>query len=143
MRAVQDGKLPQESLLAQSSECLGCRACEPVCPAGVEYGVLIEEARDILWQGKNRPLIIRGLFLLAGTKLGIWALGLFAPIAKNRVSDPKINLMLGCFERRLFPDVSKKVAKIAPEISICKSQNCCGALHAHNGELELGKAMAK
>lgn len=143
MRAVQDGKLPQESLLAQSSECLGCRACEPVCPAGVEYGVLIEEARDILWQGKNRPLIIRGLFLLAGTKWGIWALGLFAPIAKNRVSDPKINLMLGCFERRLFPDVSKKVAKIAPEISICKSQNCCGALHAHNGELELGKAMAK
>ena len=117
MRAVQDGKLPQESLLAQSSECLGCRACEPVCPAGVEYGVLIEEARDILWQGKNRPLIIRGLFLLAGTKLGIWALGLFAPIAKNRVSDPKINLMLGCFERRLFPDVSKKVAKIAPAMA--------------------------
>ncbi len=143
MRAVQDGKLEKENLLAESSFCLGCRACEPVCPAGVEYGVLIEEARDILWNGKNRPLIIKFLLFLTGSRIGIWALGFLSPFAKNRTSDPKINLMLGCIERRIFPKVSKSVAAIAPEVSVCKSQSCCGALAAHNGELELGKDMAK
>ena len=42
MRAVQNDKLPAIDLLQESSFCLGCRACEPVCPAGVEYGVLLE-----------------------------------------------------------------------------------------------------
>jgi glycolate oxidase iron-sulfur subunit len=143
MRAVQSGKLEPENLLAESGFCLGCRACEPVCPAGVEYGVLLEEAREILWQGKNRPLIIRGLFLIVGNKLGIKLLGLFSPTAKNRKADADLHLMLGCFERRLYPDVSKAAAKLAPEVSVCKEQGCCGALHAHNGELEKGKEMAR
>jgi glycolate oxidase iron-sulfur subunit len=53
MRAVQDGRMSKENLLAESSFCLGCRACEPVCPAGVEYGVLLEEMREMVWQGKD------------------------------------------------------------------------------------------
>ena len=143
MRAVQSGKLEPENLLAESGFCLGCRACEPVCPAGVEYGVLLEEAREILWQGKNRPLIIRGLFLIVGNKLGMKLLGLLSPTAKERKSNPELHLMLGCFERRLYPDVSKDAAKLVPEVSVCKEQGCCGALHAHNGDLEKGKEMAR
>ena len=143
MRAVQSGTLEPENLLAESGFCLGCRACEPVCPAGVEYGVLLEEAREILWQGKNRPLIIRGLFLIVGNKLGMKLLGLLSPMAKERKSNPELHLMLGCFERRLYPDVSRAAAKLAPEVSVCKAQGCCGALHAHNGDLEKGKEMAR
>ena len=143
MRAVQSGTLEPENLLAESGFCLGCRACEPVCPAGVEYGVLLEEAREILWQGKNRPLIIRGLFLIVGNKLGMKLLGLLSPTAKERKSNPELHLMLGCFERRLYPDVSKAAVKLVPEVSVCKEQGCCGALHAHNGELEKGKEMAR
>jgi glycolate oxidase iron-sulfur subunit len=30
-----------------------------------------------------------------------------------------------------------------PSLSIVKNQGCCGALHAHNGELEQGQEMAK
>ena len=59
MRAVQDGKLPLVDLVPESNFCLGCRACEPVCPAGVEYGVLLEEMRVATWTGKNRPRIAK------------------------------------------------------------------------------------
>jgi glycolate oxidase iron-sulfur subunit len=143
MRAVQNDKLPALDLLKESSFCLGCRACEPVCPAGVEYGVLLEEMREITWQGKNRPLIIRGLFFIVDTKIGMWALGLLSPFAKRREAKKDLHLMYGCFERRLFPAVSRAVAKLAPEVSCSSDQGCCGALHAHNGELEKGKEMAK
>jgi glycolate oxidase iron-sulfur subunit len=143
MRAVQNDKLPALDLLKESSFCLGCRACEPVCPAGVEYGVLLEEMREITWQGKNRPLIIRGLFFIVDTKIGMWALGLLSPFAKRREASKDLHLMYGCFERRLFPAVSRAVAKLAPEVSCSSDQGCCGALHAHNGELDKGKEMAK
>lgn len=142
MRAVQEGRLPQENLLAESSFCLGCRACEPVCPAGVEYGVLLEEMREIVWQGKNRPLIVRGLFLLVKSRWRVRKLGVLSRTARSRKADPALHLMLGCFERALFPKVSRTVSEIAPEVSITTKQGCCGALHAHNGELEKGKAMA-
>ena len=49
--------------------------------------------------------------------------------------------MLGCFERGLFPGVSAAAATNA-DVSVCSSQGCCGALHAHNGELDRGKEMA-
>lgn len=143
MRAVQDGRLPKENLLAESSFCLGCRACEPVCPAGVEYGVLLEEMREIVWQGKNRPLIVRALLTLVKTQWRVRLIGVFSPTAHRRKASKDVHLMLGCFERRLFPKVSRALSKIAPEVSITKKQGCCGALHAHNGELEMGKEMAK
>lgn len=135
--------MPKENLLAESSFCLGCRACEPVCPAGVEYGVLLEEMREMVWQGKNRPLMVRGLLALVKKQWRVRLIGLFSPIASTRKSSENLNLMLGCFERRLYPKVSRTLAKIAPEVSITKKQGCCGALHAHNGELKLGTEMAE
>lgn len=142
MRAVQEGRLEKENLLAESGFCLGCRACEPVCPAGVEYGVLLEEMREMVWQGKHRPLIVRGLLLLVKSRRRVRALGLLSRTARSRTTNSSTHLMLGCFERALFPNVSRTVADIAPEISVSLDQGCCGALHAHNGELELGRQMA-
>lgn len=143
MRAVQDGRMPKENLLAESSFCLGCRACEPVCPAGVEYGVLLEEMREMVWQGKNRPLIVRGLLTLVKTQWRVRFIGIFSPMARNRKANEDLHLMLGCFERTLFPKVSRTLSQIAPEVSIAKKQGCCGALHAHNGELGMGTEMAE
>lgn len=51
MRAVGEGKLASDSTSFERhiDRCLGCRACEQVCPAGVEYGQLLEAARGELF----------------------------------------------------------------------------------------------
>lgn len=47
MRAVQDGRLPVgDTAVRHIDLCLGCRACEAVCPSGVQYGDLLEHTRD-------------------------------------------------------------------------------------------------
>lgn len=51
MRAVGEGRLASDSIAFERhiDRCLGCRACEQVCPAGVEYGQLLEAARGELF----------------------------------------------------------------------------------------------
>src|SRR6185437_12911585 len=50
MRAVGEGRQSNKSQAFERhiDRCLGCRACEQVCPAGVEYGQLLEASRHEL-----------------------------------------------------------------------------------------------
>lgn len=54
MKAVNDGLMsPDESFHEQIDLCLGCRACETACPAGVTYGRLLEQTRSSM--AKHQP----------------------------------------------------------------------------------------
>jgi glycolate oxidase iron-sulfur subunit len=143
MRALQAGVLDFDdpSVSEQASLCLGCRACEPVCPAGVEYGQLLEEWRDQTWHGNKRPFLARVLTQIVEQKWLLRLLGFSRRAARsNGVEGPW--LMLGCFERALFPSVSKNAKRILPALSVPADQGCCGALHAHNGDTETGRKLA-
>jgi glycolate oxidase iron-sulfur subunit len=94
MRAVVDGRLDPaaEAFHTHIDRCLGCRACEPVCPSGVRYGALLELARDTAAQHRRPPLLTRlllgafrtrasrGLFFAGGR--GVRGLGAAALLAK-------------------------------------------------------------
>jgi glycolate oxidase iron-sulfur subunit len=145
MRALEEGTLPADdpTIGEESSFCLGCRACESVCPAGVHYGELLEHWRDHLWHGRRRGVKLRGLLWLVGSKARVRMLGLVRRHAKGGGEAEGAQLMLGCFERGLYPQVSRAAQTLDPSLRAPADQGCCGALHAHNGELERGRAMAR
>lgn len=58
MKAVADERMDllDPAFDEQMYQCLNCRACEAVCPSGVQYGPLVEAARSQLEQHRPRPL---------------------------------------------------------------------------------------
>jgi glycolate oxidase iron-sulfur subunit len=69
MRAATEGRIGlTENFVLHMDRCLGCRACETACPAGVPFGRLIEETRGQIERKVPRPLGRRllGRLLLGG-----------------------------------------------------------------------------
>jgi glycolate dehydrogenase iron-sulfur subunit len=147
MRAIDDGTIDVFAAARhQGSFCLGCRACEPVFPASVPYGRPLENLRDAQWKGKRRPLRVRPLLAFAKSDRLIRLAGRLRRHARFTASgesqDERDTLMLGCFERVLFPAVSRAAASTLPGVRVARDQGCCGALHAHNGDLARGEQLA-
>ena len=70
MRAVVEGRLEagSDAFQLHIDRCLGCRACEPVCPSGVAYGHLLELARHVGREARRPPLLSRLLLRVFGTR---------------------------------------------------------------------------
>lgn len=149
MRALETGRLDQDdpTLQEQASFCLGCRACETVCPAGVQYGALLEQWRDHQWRGNHAPPVVRAL------RAGMRATPLIEVAGRVRGAarptgpardDVRAHLMLGCAERALFPQLSRAVLALLPGVvDVPSGQGCCGAMHAHNGASGTAHEMAE
>jgi glycolate oxidase iron-sulfur subunit len=69
MRAIVEERLEPtaEAFRVHIDRCLGCRACEPVCPSGVRYGTLLELAREVSARHHKPPILARSLLVAFGS----------------------------------------------------------------------------
>jgi len=205
MRAVKEQRLTVSSLAFEKhiDRCLGCRACEAACPAGVQYGQLLEAARAEITHGETKPAgTYRMLYLvlkhvwsqpkrlraafwlarmfrdsgmarlmlktgLAGSISGQigFAMALLdgsrvrtgsgsdralpmlaSPIPKSEATSSS-QLFQGCVTEGLFRRVNEATARVLQingcDVQAPAAQVCCGALHAHAGDLEGARALAR
>jgi len=59
----------------------------------------------------------------------------------------RVALLTGCAQDLMFSDVNRDTAEVLArngcEVATPSAQHCCGSLHAHNGELELARRLAR
>ena len=202
MKAVVEGRLDpaSDAFRTHIDRCLGCRACEPVCPSGVEYGTLLELARytaasrkpqgpltrALLTVMASRPL--RGALFLGGRVLRVTGLAAVAvrlvpsvgPLRSVRLglamlasttawrpdaagqtpavaaaagparapaARGRVGVLTGCVQAGLYGRVNAATVRTLEangyEVVEVPRQDCCGALHAHAGDLEKARALAR
>jgi len=59
----------------------------------------------------------------------------------------RVAVLTGCAQDLIFSDVNRDTVEVLAyngcEVITPRAQSCCGSLHAHNGELELARGMAR
>jgi glycolate oxidase iron-sulfur subunit len=109
MRAMQDGRLPVGGAAVEHIDlCLGCRACEAVCPSGVQYGNLLEHTRDHV-ERKHKRLIFQ-TFL---RRVAIEKVFPFPSRMKLALLPAKITKRLGV--EKFLPKFAREALSLIPE----------------------------
>ena len=195
MRAVAEGRLEKTSnaFATHIDRCLGCRACEQVCPAGVEYGQLLEASREVLLEAQPKSDLSNRLlrFVLRHVWLSPWRLRMFFGASRlfrdlgfarlllktkllskraefgmallesskggslaaaqrrngKNVAGEVVLLFKGCVGEGLFARVNRATERVLRannfNVETPLDQVCCGALHAHAGDLDGARKLAR
>ena len=186
MRSLLEGTVKPDDPSVQQhiDQCLGCRACEPVCPSGVPYGQLLEATRATLRESRPTPFVARLILfvfarpwllrpamffsrLLAATpiptllsgvngRLG-FAMAMLASTGRSIERSPynavgrgergRVATLHGCVMDGLFSATNRateRVLKVNGYATVdAPGQQCCGALHAHAGDLQNARKLAR
>lgn len=179
--------------------CLGCRACETVCPLNVKYGEILEAAKEevylrrreqpragdrLTWfmmkrvfpypkrmrlagnigrfmqvTGMRKALRTTGIIRAFSRKFDAFEKALPAlPSTKERLpvgkvipaaSAPKARAAMfnGCIMDAVMYRTNRLTAQllaaVGVEVVVPDGQNCCGALHAHQGMMDTARELAR
>lgn len=186
MRSLLEGTLEPENSSVEThiARCLGCRACETVCPSGVPYGHLLEATRATLAERRPIPAVARVILavfrhpvlmraaMFGGRVLratGIaralaklpgrpgFAMAMVASTSRERAparpmpasngSRGSVALLTGCVMEGLFAPANRATERVLQandySVTSAQGQRCCGALHAHAGDDEGARALAR
>ena len=190
MRSLLEGTLAptNDSVETHIARCLGCRACETVCPSGVPYGNLLEATRATLARSQPIPRIARTIlavfsrrsllsFAMFGGRVmratGIarlmsrlpgragFAMAMLSStgraadsgrdkeqyLARGNGTRGNVALLTGCVMDGLFADTNAATERTLDVndyvVTRPDGQACCGALHAHAGDDEAARELAR
>ncbi|MFQ6388005.1 (Fe-S)-binding protein [Priestia aryabhattai] len=200
IKSVAEGKISvNEQFTDPVFACLDCRACTTACPANVDVGGLIEEARGQIrqampltgWKGMISKFFLKELFPHSHRLEGVGSLlklyqksgmqkvmrttGMLnimpAHLAEMEHVMPKITrsvrkkykkkrvlkanaerkaevaFLTGCIMDVMFSDINEATLNVlrrnGNDVVIPPSQTCCGALHVHAGDRDMGRQLAK
>jgi glycolate oxidase iron-sulfur subunit len=151
---------------AHLDQCLGCRSCEAVCPAGVEYGALLVQARSRQRTRRKPTLRQRLLEALAARPTALAAaLDLYRrlhpllprgwrrlprPPARAPEARPEagaVALFRGCVAGPYEAGLREATVRLCAaagigDVAQPRGQACCGALHAHAGDIATAGMLA-
>lgn len=203
MRAVAEGRISagSDAFGLHLDRCLGCRACEPVCPSGVEYGFLLERSREAIANARGTAVITRALLRVFGSRTLNAAVGVVGRLLRRTglaagllrltpsrfsrtrfalamliaskpwsglgraghgaaggrsdavptdspgIDDREVATLRGCVQDTLFRRVNIATDHVLQANGYrtleVPGQGCCGALHAHAGDLDGARALAR
>jgi glycolate oxidase iron-sulfur subunit len=198
MKLVAKGRLHPADIDAQLDLCLGCRACETACPAGVKFGRLLEAGREQTqrakqltpWQRRRQQILYSGLLLhLKRLDLLIDILWLYqasglrrlvrrsrllrlfseawsdgelllpelpSPLIRQRLREQtpprgheqrRVGFLAGCVMRSFFARTNDATVRVLTKngcrVVMPREVGCCGALHAHHGDLATARRLAQ
>jgi glycolate oxidase iron-sulfur subunit len=168
MRTVQEAGEATDAFVGFMDACVQCRGCETACPAGVQFGRLMEQTRAALadqtayqpwWRRLGYRVLGRPRLLRAGSV--VLALAQRARLVPNRLGLPRIGirrpaltstgkdvwLFTGCVMDAWMREthVATKRLMEAAGVGVAlpgAAAGCCGALHTHAGLAGEARALA-
>ncbi|WP_085991167.1 (Fe-S)-binding protein [Oceanobacillus senegalensis] len=116
VKMAAEGKITYSDLAGPIELCLGCRACEVVCPTNVQYGRILESAKEVLQHSKEKKSLFATFLFgkvlsnekwLRSTRMG---LAIYQQFGLQTVAR-KSKLL------NLFPDKIKAFESVLPEMN--------------------------